>query len=713
MSATTLSSDDWGRLLAGHFFRPEYAGIYVLFYVDRPLLGQIASCGEDEAVKSLVAAIVPQLRRRDPDDLFRPLLSQTVSWKLSGGDGPPPCLAALALAVLAASEMRSEGGRAQSNYHAWFRDLIAIEVPDVDAESLWHAYAGVYPALWGNLEWWLEQRHEGKLGRSTIAEDERNTKYGFADSQTIFLSSDREKLSRFFSWIRLRPGEKIAEEELLQYFAIWAGRRDDLSPGARLMLAEEQLEQVQLGRLIAEAAARWEGVARDDEGRLEARVCLTLTRPPSSRLGLAAEWPPGFPQRLEVDYRGERFSLEAEDEEGQLAADEHRWYGELPLPVDRGLLATGLRIEAEGRVLRLSPASVYVFHMSRELGCWAGVDQIRPGEDAWVLVAKEQLAQVRELLERRARPGWSPIERTGVAPPGWTLFREVVVDPVEVSEGEELGRLVPRRSNRFMLSGGLPLARAAGLYLTGGDPDVLLPPLPGDQSAIAVELDGETIELAPGIGAISLAALAPAEGNHAIRVGGVRKSYATVRTLRNISPPSELAVGHELRLGEGGSLWPASLDATSAVEAREDGVRIRGSLVELGPGVPFEDDATPLILPRGPRRRVLISDRPGGIEEVEVPEEPRWMGRAGLACQSFEYTPGIPARWLLVESRLGGTWVRQIERDRVSVDGLGHEESEEDRRRWAELVLACGSECVEPRERKAWERLRAEAEAIL
>jgi hypothetical protein len=705
--AARLTCDDWNRLLAERFFRPEYGGTYVLFYIDRPLLAELAGRAEDDAVESLVGAIALHLRRRMPRELLSPLLSETVRWRLAGGEGPPPCLAALALAVLAASEMRREDGRAQSNYHAWFRDLISLVVPDIDGEDLWEAYAAVYPALWSNLEWWLEERHGGRLGKSTIAEDERNTKYGFADSQTIFLSSDREKLSQFFRWVRLRPDEELPSEELLQYFRIWASRRDDLSPGARLMIDEERLDQVQLGRLISEAAARWEGQVRDAKGRLEARLCLTLSRPPGSRLGLAAPCPAGFPRQLELAHRGASFALEAEDYEMTLAPDEQHWYGLLPLPVSEETLSVGERLEAEGRVFRLAAQWLYVLHMSRELGEWASVEQIRPGEAAWLLVEGERLEQVQGLLERQARPGWKVIESEGIAPRGWKLIRGVVVDPVETSEDPALGRLIPRRSNRFTLSGGLPLKRGEHLYLTGGDPDVMVPALEEEQPALAIELDGEPIRLESGASVVSLAALAPPEGNHLVRIGSVPKGYSTVRTLHCVAPPEESAVGHELRRIDG-EMRPASIGAAVGAELPEDGARVRGSLVELGGAAPDREERGQLILPWVAERRVLIGEQPGEIEEVETPEEPLWMRTAGLRCQSFEYLPRIAARWLVVQTRMRGLQVRRLGNGIGTRAGDHPEELEPSA--WAEAILACGADCAAAGEREEWERLRALAE---
>jgi hypothetical protein len=707
MSIPELASTEWAARLSARFFRREYGGVYVLFYVDRPSLAELADAGEEEAVGSLVASLVPQLRRREPKRLFEPLLKQTVRWKVAGGAGPPPCLPALGLAVLAATEMRREGGRSSTNYHAWFLELMQLSLPDLEGDSLWHAYADAYPQLWENLRWWLDECHGGELGLSTISEDPRNTKLGFADSQTIFMSSDREKLSQFFEWIRLRPGAEMPSEELLQYFRIWAARRGDLSPGAELMVLEEGPAQLQLGQLIAEAASRWEGGVRDDQGRLEGRISLTLTRPPGVSLGLAAPCPPGFPRVLEPEGLDRPLRLEAEGFELPLADDEQRWYGSLDLPVTDRALGDGLRLESGGYALRLPPYWFHVFHMSPELGCWASVEQLRPSQPAWILVLGSRLDDVRQLLGRRARQDWRVVEREGIAPKGWALIRDVIIDPGETAEDEELRRLVPRASNRLVLGGGLPLPRGSQVYLSGGDPDVMLPPLSEDAPQLPIELDGAEISAEPGANLVSLVDLAPSEGSHVVRIGLIRRRYSTIRTLGSVLPRPETPVGHELR-GSGGHLSPTSLDASSDPALPDDGARVLGSLVELGSSLAVESPRSPLVLPRGAQRRVLIAGRPGPIEEVGVPAEPLWMRIAGLQCQSFEHSPSIDAEWLVTEWRSTGPRVRRVEPTGTG----GGNGARDGQRAWAEVVLACGLDCADPDDQEAWATLRALAAEI-
>jgi hypothetical protein len=689
--------------LGHHFFRPEYAQTAVLFFVDRPILAVLGESGEEEAVDSLVSAVLTRSRLLEPRDIFAPLRQATAKWKVAGADGPPPCLAALALAVLAASEMRHERDRSANNYHAWFHELVARRAGDIDGGDLGHAYRESYPSLWRVLEWWLDVKHEGRLGRSTISEGKVNTnKIGFADSQTIFLSSDREKLSQFFRWIRLRPGDEIPDQELLEYFRIWASARDDLTPGAGEMITEADLSQRQLGHLIADAAAGWEGEVRDDEGRAESRLALTLSRPPTSRLGVVAPCPPGFPPSLEVNVGGKVQALEVEDLESPLAADEHRWYSGLELPVDGRLLEVGAKLGVGDRILRFAPRNLYILHMSRELGCWSSVEQIRPGEPAYLLVRAVGLPPLGEFLDRRARPDWSRVESEGVAPQGWELLRDVIVGASTAGAEPPFERLQPRQSNRFALIGGLPLRRGGGVYLTEGDPDVVLPGSLEEEVRISVELDDQPLVVEVGASVVSLVQTMPSEGSHTVRIGGATRRYSTVRTLGSIAPPTETAIGHDLRERDGGPV-PLTLDAAAAPGVPEDGLRIRGALVEWGE-VMQQPNPTQLILPRAASRLILISAEPAFVEEVAVPAEPPWMREAGLNCQFFEHSPAIPAAWLITWSRLRGVTARRVS---TSVATTAPEDVET----WCRVVAECGGEAAEPVDQAAWTELESLARA--
>lgn len=70
-------------------------------------------------------------------------------------------------------------------------------------------------------------------------------------------------------------------------------------------------------------------------------------------------------------------------------------------------------------------------------------------------------------------------------------------------------------------------------------------------------------------------------------------------------------------------------------------------------GREVDDRPVPILLPVGPARRVLLGMRPGEVEQIPRPIEPRWMAEAGLGFRVFEHTPKFPVAWLVVDGSFG------------------------------------------------------------
>lgn len=615
----------------------------VMFFVDDEAVANLHGTEPAEAVASLVAAVRGKLSPGKPRQLFSRIESEARRWKISGGEPQPPFLTLLAIAVLAATRMRRTRERAAHNYYQPFRELLGV---DVDVEELKVSTGDALPYLWQCLQWWLDHKHRGRLGFSTIVGG--YFYYSYADSQTLFSSSDRDKLTQFFRWIRLKPGERVDQSELMTYFRIWASRRDDLSEGTAHMLESDDYS-AQLAQIIKAAADRWRGVVRED-GHRGAEILLTLALFPRPQLGLVAERPDGLP--AELTCRGPIGSATT------FMSSCEGWYDNLSLDISRQALDVGLHVTATAIKFRLPAYNVHVLAKNADLGKWASVPQLSPGEPAWLLVRRNALEAVSAYLRRSARRGWKVIERDGVAPRGWHLVGEVTIDAVSDEQPPEgLARIVPRVHNRFSLKGGLPLPRGSAAYLTTGEPDVWLPP-PSDDRGGSVELrldGGEALAVPPSVGRVRLADHGLGEGAHMVEMEGIGRSFSTVRTLGQLVPRPDRSIAHALRRGEHGP----EVEAPSARGV--DGppttgeIRVSGAIVE-DPGASLgERPLPPLVLPVGALRCVVIGARPGQIDEVAPPTKPPWMDRAGLNFERFEFVPRFPVVWIINEWRSAPT----------------------------------------------------------
>jgi hypothetical protein len=657
VASARLSYDQWTKRLADHFFRNEYADMHVMFFVDDECLARLGDSDPAQAVREFVEAIAPKLWRGRPRQLFSNVRRLTAKWKLAGGEGPPPCLPVLALSVLAATHMHSTRQRASHNYYDWLLDLLRDAGVRASMEEMNESYGDSVPAMWNALAWWLDDRHRGRLGWSTIAKHQHRTYMGYADSQTLFESSDRDKLSQFFHWLRLKPSESIDPRELVQYFRLWTARREDLNLGTQVML-EEADYPAQLAALLHAAASSWEGVVREEGGRVTGTLAVALTGPPQPRLFIASPRPAGFPAALDASMPlGRVVHLRADD----ISAGEGitEWYEGLELEVTTSLLERGLQIAAKGYVLRLPPHHVHVLHKSKELGCWASVEQLRPSEPAWLLVRARSLEEVKGYLSSSARDGWAVVQRQGIAPNGWVLIRDVVVD-AGATAPESLRRLAPREQNRLLLSGGLPLPRGTGVYVTGGEPDLALPPMVEVSGDASITVDGLKVPIPDDSTVVRLADLTLDAGAHHVSVTGISRSFLTLRTNGYLEPPTETRIGHRIRQTSAG-LKPQSLDACcqpkESVSGRE--ILISGASLDCGPSIP-PPGRPPLVLPVGAQHITLLGARPGEIEVVCAPARPPWMADCGLEYRVFEYEPEFDVVWSIADFKWRGPHIRLV-----------------------------------------------------
>ncbi|MGI9098478.1 MAG: hypothetical protein ACR2H2_08310, partial [Solirubrobacteraceae bacterium] len=390
-------------------------------------------------------------------------------------------------------------------------------------------------------------------------------------------------------------------------------------------------------------------------------ILLTLRTFPRPEIGPVGESPPGFPPALHAERSGHDVVLVADD------ANEHAggWY-RIPFGLTAPALSNGVTIASEGRVLRLAPAPIHVLHKHPELGTWASTGRLRPGEQAWLLVRDDIAGRVEAFLRDNARPasattGWSWIDRQGIAPPGWRLARDVIVDDASGPAGDGLGALRPRHQIRLSVSGGLPLPRGSDVYLTGGEPDLWLPE-GEDLALLDVTVDG--IPQAVQGDLLHLCQLELDEGAHELHVGPISRAFSTQRTTGQVIPAVSRPLGHIVARDEQ-AITARTLDA-AAVSATPDAVVIVGAtILEPSAGTPTGDAATtaqrPVVLPVAAKACILLGAAPGQITWVPpAPAKPAWMKIADLQYRVFELTPSYAVVWVLTERHLAPTQTARL-----------------------------------------------------
>ncbi len=639
-----LPYEGWTEALGQRFFRSEYRGLHVMFFVDESCLSDLSDLDHQEAVASLRDAVRLKLSRYRPHALFGRIARETRDWKRRDAEGFPPSLPLLGLCVLAATRMGRTKERAGHNYYAPFVELLDLD--GVAEEEVIDSYGADVPWLWRNLRWWLDEHHRGELGLSTIEEHRHWTRIGWADSQTLFTSSDRDKLTQFFEWMGYRPGDEIHERELLLHFRRWALGREDLSASTEVMLEDDVYPQ-QLAEVLQQAAKRWEGIVRDEDGSFVAEIALTFHLAPP-RLGVAAPRPRGFPEAVTV---ATPFAAEIDLQVDELALDDDRqWYDGLDFEVTTSMLERGLTLRSGQFVLRLPPYHLHILRKSAELGCWASHSLLRPEEPAWLLVRGRIFDRVMEYLGSAGASDAAPIEREGVVPRGWRLIRDVFLPADAPTPPEGLGRLKPRVSNRMGLVGGLPIVTGRE-YLTGGEPDLQLP---GDEIAdeVTVELDGEPRVVRDGLLRLR-GQLRP--GPHEVRLEGVPRHFLVHDTLGRLTPAVDAEIRHLAAAAD--STCEAMTFGAKVEDGANASVRIVGAAIDCAVSDALEP---PIVLPAAASEVTLVGSVPGQLERVTPPGEPRWITdlnkdqpRLHLGYRVFEHRPEFPVVWIARTYHLG------------------------------------------------------------
>ena len=612
---------DWCDALGARFFGAHSAQLPVLFFVDEDVLAGVHPSGDKAvAVESLSRAVRSGLVRPQPYGYFFGIERQGRRWKLAGGEGQPPFLHLLALCVLAATRMGT-GKVASTNYRHHLCVLLGLDDAEMPA-----GFRDLY-YLWDTLTWWLDVRHGGALGISTVVEDKWFTHIGYPISQTLFRRSDARQLDDFFRWLGLRPGEAIDDDVLVAHFRAWAPGRG-LSAGAARMLAESQFDAA-IARILVAYARHWDGTRSDTTSTRRAALRIVVQAHLSVSVSLLALQPEGYPERLQGASGGRAVTADVED--GVFAVR-----GE----VEPRMLLSGLRLGGGECQLVLDGSAVHVLRLDADLGGWASVDFIEPGQRHWMLVSPEQRADVLAQIGRAAQEPGNHAPGPG-ALRSWTLVRNVVFDGA-AKLGGALASQRPTHRHRLTLRGGLPLASLGG-YLEGGAPDLWLPVVP-EGSELTPRLDGaplssqsEQIRLADRLEMSG-------GGTHVVEWAGVKRSFTTVASARRMPPPGAVPA-HALDLDA-----ERRVTAHRAATADGDGdVRVQGALVE-GPSAPWRH--APVLLNRGAQGAWLLGAVPGEVMAVSAPRTPAWLGRAGLYDRLYEARADFEVAWVVERWKL-------------------------------------------------------------
>jgi len=203
--------EEWNEKLIKEFYPKGREG--------RPSFLSMESHVVEELEQEIDASFVESVKALGSSDKIIPiLLALGVKWSKKR-KGDPPFIAGLALCVLAASKMGSEG-KWSTNYYYWLNKLLDRENPGSKRRP---PGFDKIPYLWKILNLWLEEDCEGKRGLPTAKQaGPPNRKYvSWPISQALFRpEADKKELWELKNWIGIED-ESPSKGEIARGLKYW------------------------------------------------------------------------------------------------------------------------------------------------------------------------------------------------------------------------------------------------------------------------------------------------------------------------------------------------------------------------------------------------------------------------------------------------------------------------------------------------------------
>ncbi|MFI6272479.1 hypothetical protein [Micromonospora zamorensis] len=604
----------WQEILACRYFGEAQAGRPVLLFASDEELAELGGSG------SLTDAVARHLRLADEARLFWPVEAAVARWRRGSRAEPPPCLPLLAVTVLAATRMHRDERSAPHAYYIRLAEALEPSAPPDDLARLRDRLSQAFDAvaaLWRVLDDWLAGM-QGQRGISTVRTGGHFHRIGYPLSQALVRAEDRYRLTEFFSALGVDRGGAPNVESMLYHLRIWASRPRGLSPRLVAALQNEADSQL-LGGVLSSLAEHWDGVVRERAGlrRAQLRACADID---SWTMWWEVERVPGIDEDVvQLPTGGElKLSVRAD-------GDLYDLDGELPTFPEA--LRNGLHARGTQLALHVPAADVVAMRKDATIGAWAAHAGVVAFEDQVLLVATTAEAEVSRILEASAAVGWKVARASLLS--GWVTFLNVRITDLAAVEGilpglREGVASALRQDNGILpvLCHGLQVGRGLGRrhYLTGGEPDMLLPA--GEQTRmVRAVLNGVEQEFRAAGFPVPLRVLGPLPaGRHDLIADRTNLSFTVVQTL-----------------------------GTEAVPVDPTGAAVQGAWVGTG-----DPGGQPVLIRRGLQEAYALLDD-GTVVLVEEPAAPAWLKAlvgAG-ATYRFEYVPQPGTAWIAERSQLG------------------------------------------------------------
>lgn len=456
----------WNAAVAETVYAEHLDAAPAYLDLDDDVLRALASQAghEGDAREGLVRAVRGVTVSGDQFSL-RTVEQQLRAWRQSVDPSTaPPCLAFLAVTVLAAEDMgNGDADLDQSDYYSRLCRLLALPR---DSMAVRNKYRASAEALWGSLNWWLE-RLEGLRGTPTAYS--LSYRYiGLPMSQALVRETDRKKLPAFFAHYGLAGGMDLAPEALQRLLEAWFA--DEACPASAPLkrLWRKTNARERIATVAAVELAGWDGVVDSAHGASTAH---------EQRVGLLAHLRRGFRgQSLELALTFRASSRREFDGQMEVESAAGEWLPLAFVPSAANLWRTGatgyldiesaltgvvrIRVQSEpSSAYQRRPRTVIPLVFDELQAAFVEQERLQLNVDCALLIrtgghATGILERVLRALGTSARPGFKlqlQQDLQGV-PVGWALVSGVQLFSAPQGAPNEL---VPLARDQLTVAGGL------------------------------------------------------------------------------------------------------------------------------------------------------------------------------------------------------------------------------------------------------------------
>lgn len=512
------SYERWNSWLLERSFPAGRPGASVYLEVHESLLEEGAEeLGLRGSGSELFIEAVLTLGHGNAENVFPGLAGLAKSWR--NGAGPPPFVAGLGFAVLAASEMRTDPGKraTAANYYYRLNQLLGLRRKGQPAgfETTW--------AMWRELRDWLSANRRGDL---VVRGLHGTRKYvDPVKSQCLVRTCDLAEFGGLLRRIQCVPGREIDPEDVVPFLSRWLRGQGSTSRLAGILGRDPPAEMLYLA---AEALAdRIEVWGTDAEGDAESETRAsraTLQAEPHPHPSLrwkSARWAVAVFAEVATEHQSVPLSISGKPYEAELDYFEPpRFVCSVSLDSVADILGANAQIVVSGAEAEIpfdTPLWLEVPAGSTRPDTWEPTNSLNAGLQYQVVFREQEFDRLAAAYGNMLEEGYEILAGSSDQWPGPGLF---ALCSARIARGDDLPESIGFSSTRerLRLSGGLRVARRTYLRFA-------LPRVEG-QLATPVSILGEDGNTLAQVHGQNLNELDLEEGMYTVRSGAAKATFA-------------------------------------------------------------------------------------------------------------------------------------------------------------------------------------------